>query len=125
MSMKTIERQGRRYVLVPEKTFRRIQEELDELDDIRAYDRAMATPQEFIPAEFAHRILDGENPIRVYREYRKMTQDRLATEAGISKPYLSQLENGKRVMSMHVLRRLAKALGVDLDDLDPIPNPVD
>lgn len=123
MSMKTVERQGKRYVLVPEKAFRRIQDELDELDDIRAYDRAKSKPQEFIPAAFAHRILDGENPIRVYREYRGMTQETLAAKTGISKPYLSQLENEKRAMSMRVLRSLAKALKVDLDDLDPIARP--
>lgn len=94
-----------------------------DLDDIRAPDRAKAKPQEFIPAAFAHRILDGESAIRVYREYRGMTQEALATKAGISKPYLSQLENEKRVMSMRVLRSLAMALKVDLDDLDPIAKP--
>ncbi len=125
MSMKTVERQGKRYVLVPEKAFRRIQDELDELDDIRAYDRAKSKPQEFIPAAFAKRLLDGKNPIRVYREYRGMTQEALAAKADISKPFLSQLENERRVMSMRVLRSLAKALKVDFDDLDPAPNPVD
>jgi len=117
MSLKTIERQGRRYVLVPENAFRRLQDKLDELDDIRAYDRARAKSQEFIPAEFAHRILDGESAIRVYREYRKMTQDTLAAKAGISNPYLSQLENGLRTPSVATARKLAKCLRVDLDDL--------
>jgi DNA-binding XRE family transcriptional regulator len=96
---------------------RRTGGDADAEDDIRAYDRAKAKPQEFIPAEFAHRILDGESAIRVYREYRKMTQDALAARAGISKPYLSQLENGLRTPSVAVARKLAKCLRVDLDDL--------
>jgi DNA-binding XRE family transcriptional regulator len=125
MNVKTIARGGIRYVLVPERAFKRMREDLEDLDDIRAYDRAKSKPQEFIPAAFAKRLLDGENPIRVYREYRGMTQEALAAKADISKPFLSQLENERRVMSMRVLRSLAKALKVDFDDLDPVPNPVD
>ncbi len=86
-------------------------------DDTRAYDRAKAKPQEFIPAEFAHRILDGESAIRVYREYRGLTQNALAAAARIGKPYLSQLENGLRTPSVATARKLAKRLRVDLDDL--------
>jgi transcriptional regulator with XRE-family HTH domain len=48
-----------------------------------------------------------------------MTQQSLAALAGISKPYLSQLEHGRREGSVTVLRALAGALGVDLDDLSP------
>jgi transcriptional regulator with XRE-family HTH domain len=62
-------------------------------------------------------ILDGANPIRVWREHRGLSQQQLAETAGISKPYLSQLEAGKREASQRVIRRLAKALRVDLDDL--------
>ena len=46
-----------------------------------------------------------------------MSQQQLAEAAGISKPYLSQLEAGKREASLRVIRRLAKTLRVDLDDL--------
>jgi transcriptional regulator with XRE-family HTH domain len=62
-------------------------------------------------------LLDGANPIRVWREHRGQSQRQLAETAGISKPYLSQLEAGKREASQRVLRRLAQGLRVDLDDL--------
>ena len=62
-------------------------------------------------------LLDGDNPIRVWREHRGLSQQQLAETAGISKPYLSQLEAGKREASQRVIRRLAKTLRVDLDDL--------
>ncbi|MSP88666.1 MAG: XRE family transcriptional regulator [Alphaproteobacteria bacterium] len=39
--------------------------------------------------------------------------------ARIAKPYLSQLESGKRAASQAVLHRLARALRVDIDDLVP------
>jgi transcriptional regulator with XRE-family HTH domain len=46
-----------------------------------------------------------------------MTQPELAEKAGISVPYLSQLETGKRKGSLGAMNAIAKALGVTLDDL--------
>jgi DNA-binding XRE family transcriptional regulator len=117
MSHKTIERQGKRFVLVPKKTYDRMIEGLDDLEDIRAYDRAVAKPQEFVPAEVADRLIAHENAVRVWRAYRELTQQQLAEKARISKPYLSQLESGAREASVSVLKRLAAALKVDVDDL--------
>lgn len=59
----------------------------------------------------------ARTPIRVWREHRDLSQRQLAELAGISTPYLSQLEAGKREASQRVIRRLAKALRVDVDDL--------
>jgi transcriptional regulator with XRE-family HTH domain len=41
----------------------------------------------------------------------------VAAAAGISKPYLSQLEASKRISNSEVLRALAQALNVTVDDL--------
>jgi DNA-binding XRE family transcriptional regulator len=117
MSHKTIERQGKRFVLVPEKTYGRMIEDLDDLEDIRAYDRAAAKPQEFVSAEVADRLIASENPVRVWRRYRGLTQQQLADKARISKPYLSQLESDTREASVTVLKRLAAVLKLDIDDL--------
>ena len=112
-----IERGGQRFALVPVETYERMLDDLDDLDDIRAYDRAVAKPLTFVPAETVDRILAGECPVRVWREHRKMTQQQLADRAGLSKPYISQIESKAREPSLHALRRLAGALEVDVDDL--------
>jgi DNA-binding XRE family transcriptional regulator len=117
MSIKYIERAGRRYALIPAPTYSRMLEQLEELDDIRAYDRAKARRQEFVPAEMVDRVLAGESPIRVWREHRSMSQAGLAEACGVSKPYLSQLEGAKRAPSIAVAKKLAAALAVDVDDL--------
>jgi DNA-binding XRE family transcriptional regulator len=115
----TIERGGRRFVLVPEKTYARMVEDLDMLADIKAYDRVKGKPQEFVPAALVDRLIAGENRLKVWREHRGLTQAALAKKAGISEPYLSQLEHGSRAPSLAVLKALAEALALDLDDLAP------
>lgn len=91
------------------------------LQDVRDYDAALEVIEqgkdELIPARIVYAILDGENPIRVWREHRGLTQQQLAEGAGISTPYLSQLESGKRSGSTEVLSGIAKALDLTLDDL--------
>jgi len=48
-----------------------------------------------------------------------MTQQDLARKAGISVPYLSQIETGKRKGSLKVLSATARALKVSLDHILP------
>ncbi len=52
--------------------------------------------EELVPSEVVYAILDGGKLVRVLREYRGFTKAELSKEAGISKPYLSQIETGKR-----------------------------
>ena len=121
MKRETIKRDGKTYVLVPKKTYERMVEDSDGLADIRAYDRVTVTEQEYFPLSHVKRLLDDDrNPIVVWREYRGLTQAKLAARVGISVPFLSQIENNKRDPSLATLRRLAVALKVDLDHLAPV-----
>jgi len=87
---------------------------------VREYDKAIEAVkqgEELVPSEVVYAILDGENPIRVWRKYRGYTQRELAEAAGISKPYLSQIETGKRKGTTEVLSAVARALDLTLDDV--------
>jgi transcriptional regulator with XRE-family HTH domain len=55
--------------------------------------------------------------IRERRTSLKLTQDQLAQRAGISKGYLSDLENDKRSVGADTLLEVAEALSVSLDYL--------
>ena len=50
--------------------------------------------------------------VYLWRMERRLTQKQLAGAAGISRPNLSDLERGKRELSLKSLRALASALGV-------------
>jgi len=72
-----------------------------------------------IPLAMAERIADGENPIKVIREWRDMTQLHLSHKTNIGQGYISDLENGRRKGSTTALRTIAKALDIPLDILIP------
>ena len=72
---------------------------------------------ESFPLEVTERIIAGESPIKVYREYRGLTQVVLAQKAGISRPYLTEIETGKKEGSITSLKSIAKSLNVDLEDI--------
>ncbi|MDO8752555.1 MAG: helix-turn-helix transcriptional regulator, partial [Anaerolineales bacterium] len=57
------------------------------------------------------------NPIKVWREYRGLTQQQLADKVKISKPYISQIETGKRTGTTEILSAIAKVLDVSLDEV--------
>jgi len=86
-------------------------------EDIRAYDAAKTRNEEAFPGTVADRLAAGENPIRVFREHRGLTQESLAKAAQIAQPYLAEIESGKKNGSAAVLRRIAMALGLELDDI--------
>lgn len=72
-----------------------------------------------IPATVAHRIAEGENPVRVWRENRGLKAVALARAAGISPAYLSEIETGKKDGTFRTMASIARVLNVSLDDLAP------
>ena len=99
------------------RDFERLRRDAEMLDDIRAYDAAKARKEERFPSDVVDRLLEGENPIRVFRHYRGMTQQQLAKVVQIARPYLAQLEKRKKQGSVLVLSAIANALRVDLADI--------
>ena len=121
MNIQVIERNGNpERAIIPYNDYLRLVEEAEMLNDVLDYDMAIEAVkqgEELVPSEVAYAILDGESPIRVWREYRGYTQQQLSEAAGISKPYLSQIETGKRTGTTEVLSGIAKALALTIDDI--------
>lgn len=122
MNVQTIVNDGKPvYAVIPWDEYQALraaaEDALDAAEIAAFRQRLEAGEETAFPAEVAHRILDGQNPVKVWREYRKMTQDMLAAQAGISKAYLCQIETGKRAGAIKTLRAIAAALGLKLDDL--------
>lgn len=117
-----IERDGKpEWAVLPYDVYLKLAEEAEMLQDIHDYDIAKAAiergEEEIIPSEVVFALLDGANPIKVWREYRGLTQQQLAETVGISIPHLSQIEKNKITGTKEVLMSIAKTLKVTLDDI--------
>jgi DNA-binding Xre family transcriptional regulator len=70
-----------------------------------------------LPLELWNEIFASTSAVGPIRRFRKMSQQELAAKAGITQPYLSEIENGKKRGDVKTLRAIAKALKVSLGDL--------
>ncbi len=109
------------YAVVPIAAYRELLEKAEMLEDVEAYDKAKAAQKagesEFIPDDVVGALLEGENPVRVWRKFRGMSQAELAKVIDTSQAYVAQIESGKREGTVKVYRSIAEALRVDIDDL--------
>ncbi|MHB8088484.1 MAG: helix-turn-helix domain-containing protein [Anaerolineaceae bacterium] len=121
MSVQIINREGKpEWAVLPYEEYLALVEQVELAEDIQDYDKAALAngSEELIPSSVVFSLARGDNPIRVWREHRKLTQQQLAAQVSISVPYLSQLETGKRTASLDVLTRMVTALKLDaIDDL--------
>lgn len=95
--------QGKPYVLVP----------LHEYRDLTNSGSDTELPDDVLDQISARQ----DHPIKIVRKYRQMTQADLAKSSGISRPYLTEIETGKKDGSLRAMKAIAGALGVRVGDL--------
>lgn len=88
-----------------------------EIEEVRQ--RLAAGETEDVPWSVAKRLLAGETPVRVWREFRGLTLSALATACGVSLSYLSEIETGKKPGSFEAMAKIARALNTPLEALAP------
>ncbi len=116
MNAQIIEMNGNpAFAVVPVAEWESLLARLEELEDLA--DARGAAAGESFPVELADRLLAGESPLRVWREYRGLTLQALAESCGVTRQMLSMIERGKSAPSANLLSRLASALRCDMDDL--------
>lgn len=108
-----IEIAGKVYVLLSEEDY----EDMVDTIEAQAIMARIAAGEETWPMDLVVELLSTDSRIRTYRTYRGMGVSELAEAAGISQPYLSEIESGKKTGSADVLKRIATALRVELDDI--------
>ncbi|MDO8349560.1 MAG: helix-turn-helix transcriptional regulator [Gallionella sp.] len=121
MNIQTIAQNGQAaFVVVSIAEWEALMARLEERDDTAEAARQMAAiraGEEMLPAGMVARLISGENPLKVWREYRGFTLRALAAEIGISSAAVSKIETGKSHPSVATLGKLAVALGCDMEDL--------
>jgi DNA-binding XRE family transcriptional regulator len=121
MRIETIIRKGREFAVVPVKDLRKLMEDAEMLADVKAYDAAKARLEsgedELIPLEITERRLKGEAALRIWREHRKLTQERLAKKSKVSRALIAAIETRRKAGSVSTWKKLGAALGVSWEQL--------
>lgn len=108
-------------VTIPKVEYERLCALEEDLTDLRAAltieARISQGTDELVPAQVADRIVDGESPLRVWREHRGFSQSGLARKTGVSRVQIVEIEGGRSSGSVRTLRRLADVLQVSVDDI--------
>jgi len=90
------------------------------LGDICGADCMGECCERFCPSEKVRGLIGKLKPARTLRKHRqalRLTLEEVARRAGLSKGFLSQVENGKARLGLDTAVRLAKALRVSLEEL--------
>lgn len=110
-----------RLVLIPANELKKLLADSQMLADIRAYDSAKIELKQaynkIIPFELLERRIAGESHLKIWREYHKITQEKLAEISGISKAVIKSIEDNNRRASIFTLTKLSSALNVSLAQL--------
>ena len=121
MRIETITRKGKEFAVIPVKDLEKLLEDAEMLADVRAYDAAKARLEdgedELIPLEIIERRLKGEAALRIWREHRKLTQERLAKKAKVSRALIAAIETKRKVGSVSTWKKLGAALDVGWEQL--------
>lgn len=116
MKVQVIEKEGKpEFAVLPFEEYEMLLQRLDDLEDTHDLREYRANPGESFPEALAERLIGGENPIKLLREYRGMTQGGLAEKVKVTVAHISQIESGKRECSVKLLRALSKALDIDME----------
>jgi DNA-binding XRE family transcriptional regulator len=117
---------GEELAVLPKSEYERLvglaeDEDIGTARIVRSARAAIAAGREIVvPKAVVDRLAASENPIRVLREWRGMTQAELVVAIGITQGYLSDLEAGKRKGPVALHQKIAQALGVPIDLLLPV-----
>jgi DNA-binding XRE family transcriptional regulator len=121
MRIETITRKGKEFALIPVENLQKLMDDAEMLADVRAYDAAKARLEggddELIPLEITERRLRGEPALRIWREYRQLTQEQLAKKSKVSRALIAAIETSRKSGSVSTWKKLGKTLDVSWDQL--------
>lgn len=81
--------------------------------------RLSSSVETAVPNEVVERVIMGKlTPIRAWREHLGLTQSEVAARLEISQAALAQIESPEARPRKSTLRRVAQALGIQLEQLD-------
>jgi DNA-binding XRE family transcriptional regulator len=114
-------RAGASVVKLSRARYEALLRKIEDLEDALIIRRARARGRtsDAMTADQVDRMIGGEHPLRVWREHRGLSLSALARRAGVPAGYVSEIETKKKPGSLATMKKLARALDLDLDDIVP------
>jgi ribosome-binding protein aMBF1 (putative translation factor) len=124
MGVQRLEIAGQQMAILPMADYQRLVEIAEDRADIVA---AIAAEQrrnegavEYLPSSMVNQILDGENALMVWREYRGYSVNHLSEKSGFGPSMIRKVESGSRQGTFPFWKAMALALDVLPEDIMPI-----
>ncbi|HET9510428.1 MAG TPA: helix-turn-helix transcriptional regulator [Sphingomonas sp.] len=120
MTVQFVEIAGQKMAVLPVADYERLIDAAEDREDGAAAQAAAERRQageEYLPAALVDRILNGENALKVWRQYRGRTQEELSRLIGLSSNEVGKLERGEHKGTLDVWSKLAAALNTSIEDL--------
>jgi len=119
MSIQVIKKDGKpEWAILPYSDYIELLSDHEDHKKIKTFKEKLSRRQEdLVPKDIVNQIISGKNPIKAYREFRKLSLSELANKTNLSISYLSQLEHNDRKGSANSLKNIASALMIGIDDL--------
>ena len=111
------ERAGKHFVEMKGELFEKLCTKIEDLEDLAVIRQARKNPPHYIPLALVKRQLAGESPLKIWREFRAMTQEKLAEISCVSRGMIAGIEAGHKQGAVGTLKKLANALDCDIDSL--------
>ena len=92
----------------------------DIVDSQQAWRAYLEYPEQHIPTDVFDQVLDGANPVKIYREWRGYSVKELSVKTGISEQIIYGIESGSRKGNVSHYQKIAHALNLIVDDIIPV-----
>lgn len=121
MNAEVLTIKGEKFAVLPFNLYEKLIEALEDAQDIADAKEISAKiasgEMECFPDTLVKAIIHGENKIKVYREYRGLTQAELAQKTGVTIHQIRKIEAGESDGSVKTLKAIALALNLEVEDI--------
>ncbi|MBV9136134.1 MAG: helix-turn-helix transcriptional regulator [Hyphomicrobiales bacterium] len=108
---------GETLVILPLEEYEALEDAADATRHAAAIAKLKRGESETLTSKEMKALLAAPKPLAFWRRKRGLTQAALAKRGGISQSYLASLETGRRQGDPALIKRLAQALSLRMEDL--------
>lgn len=104
-------------ITIPKAEYNRLIDLADDAEDNAAVAAHLDAPEAGMPLNLVKRMLAGESPLAIHREWRGLSAAELSRQSEVNRVQIVDIEAGRKSGSVATMKKLAAALDVAIDDI--------